>query len=259
MVMPATLEPILAHLPAFLLVLFRLTGLFIFAPMLAASVIPMRVKVLLALVLGFCIYPLIPPQPAIVITWGNAPFLAGGELLIGLAIGFGAALPLIAMQMAGQLMGQQLGIGLGEIFDPGFQESGEILGRLLLMIAMTLFLLMDGHHALLAVLIGSFRGVPLGGYAPDGQLLVVMTALLRSMLELAVRVAAPLLCLVLLEAIALGFVARTVPQLNILTVGLPLRLLLGMALIVVAIVAMSEAFVGSMRQVLVELGGLFGR
>lgn len=254
--MPATLEPILAHLPAFGLVLARMAGLFVIAPLFGSELVPARVKVLLAMSIGFCVYPLIPPQP-VQLTWGNAVFVAGGEVMIGLVIGFGAALPLIAMQTAGQLMGQQLGLGIAEVLDPGSDETSETLGRLLFLVALMIFLLMDGHHALLSVLIGSFRRVPLGGYAPDGEVLAIVIGLLTSMLELAVRVAAPLLCLVFLEAIALGFVARTVPQLNILTAGFPLRIILGLALIALAMGAMTDAFIGSMRQTLTALSRLF--
>ena len=178
-------------------------------------------------------------------------------MLIGLVIGFGAALPLIAMQMAGRLMEQQLGMGLAEMIDPGFEASADVLGRLLFLIALTLFLLMDGHHALLGVLVGSFHRVPLGGYTPDGGALTVLVGLLGAMVELAVRVAAPLLCLVFLEAIAMGFVARTVPQLNILTAGFPLRILMGLALVGAALAVMGDAFVGSMREVLTALARLF--
>lgn len=255
--MPPTLEPILPHIPAFMLVLFRMSGVFIFAPMFSGAAIPARVKVLLALSLSVCIYPLIPPQmPVQLSVWGMA-FAVGGEVLIGLVIGYAAMLPLLAMQMAGQLIGQQLGLGLAEVINPDFEDPSQVMGQLLLLIALVVFLLLDGHHAVLAALVHSFEHVPLAGYTPEGRMLSVVVGLLGAMFELAVRVAAPLLCLVFLETVALGFLARTVPQMNILSLGFPVRIVLGLGLMVVAVAAMGHAFADAIREAMRAVGTIF--
>lgn len=255
--MPESVNPILPHLPAFVLVLMRMTGLFVFAPLFGSNLVPARVKVMLALTLSVCVYPLLPPQVPVTAAPMSLAFAGAGELLIGMAIGYGAALPLIAMQMAGRLMGQQLGLGFSELIDPTADEQDEPLSRLLYLVALALFLLMDGHHAVLAVLIGSYQNVPLGGYTMEGKLLHAMVGLLGSMLELAVRIAAPLLTLVFLETVTMGFLARTVPQLNILSVGFPLRIVLGLALLAVTLAAMAAAFAGSMRETMAIMQGIF--
>ncbi len=255
--MPVSLEPILPHVPAFMLVLFRLSGIFFFAPALASSVIPVRVKVLLALVLTFCIYPIIPPQLPLELSLMTLSAAIGSELLIGLIIGYGASLPLVALQMGGLLMGQQLGLGLARVYNPEFNEETEIIGQFLFLTALTIFLLLDGHHAMLAALIGSFQTVPLGGYVPDGNILLLITGLLTSMLELAIRVAAPLLTLVFLESVAMGFIARTVPQINILSLGFPLRIMAGLLLTIAIVAGMSDAFQVSLRQTMNALLHVF--
>ena len=243
--MPGSLEPLLPHLPAFMLVFFRLTGIFIFGPVFGSSVLPMRVKVLLALVLAFCVYPIIPPQVPVHLSVAGLAVAVGTEILIGLIIGYGASLPLVAMQVGGLMMGHQLGLGLAQVFNPEFNEQSEVLSQFLFLVALTAFLLMNGHHAMLMALVNSFQSVPLGGYLPDGGLVYTITGLLTATFDLGLRVAAPLLCLVFLETIAMGFVARTVPQLNILSLGFPLRILLGMFLVVGAVAMMFQS-VGDM-------------
>jgi flagellar biosynthetic protein FliR len=255
--MPVSLEPILPHLPAFMLVLFRLSGIFFFAPALGSTAIPVRVKALLALVLAFCIYPIIPPQVPLQLSLMTLPAAIGSELLIGLIIGYGASLPLVALQMGGLLMGQQLGLGLARVYNPEFNEETEIIGQFLFLTALTIFLLLDGHHAMLSALIGSFQTVPLGGYMPDGNILLLITGLLTAMLELAIRVAAPLLTLVFLESITINFIARTVPQINILSLGFPLRIMAGLVLTIAIVAGMSDAFQLSMRQTMSALLRVF--
>ncbi len=252
--MSTGLEQLLPHIPAFLLVLFRLTGIFIFGPVFGSSVIPMRAKVLLALVLAFCIYPVIPPQVPVQLSLMTLAVAVGTELLIGLVIGYGASLPLVAMQIGGLMMGHQLGLGLAQVFNPEFNEQTEIMSQLLFFLALVAFLLLGGHHAMLVALVHSFESVPLGGYRMDGSVLDLVVGLLTATFELGIRVAAPLLCLVFLETIAMGFVARTVPQLNILSLGFPLRILLGFLLVagIVATMfdAVSEAIFQMMRNVI---------
>ena len=256
--MPSSLESILPHVPAFVLVLFRLSGIFLFAPLFGSNLIPMRVKVLLALVLSFCVYPLIPPQIPLELSLMTIAGAITSELLIGLLIGYGASLPLIALQLAGMLMGQQLGLGLARIFNPDLDDETEVLGQFFYLVALTIFLLLDGHHILLATLIRSFDHVPLGGYMADLAVLQVLTGLLTSMLELGIRVAAPLLTLVFLETVAMGFVARTVPQLNILSLGFPLRIILGFFMCIGLVAVMHDEFAASLRHALTAMMRVFG-
>lgn len=255
--MSDSLNTLLPHIPAFLLVMFRLTGIFVFAPMFGSSAIPVRVKVMLALVLAVCVYPMVPPQTPIglsVMTLGAA---VGSELLIGVAIGYGASLPLTAIQMGGMMMGQQLGLGLAQVFNPDFGEQTDVMGQFFFIVALTIFILLDGHHALLSVLVHSFDRIPLGGFIPGESVLQLMVGLLGAMYELAIRVAAPLLCIVFLETIAMGFVARTVPQMNILSLGFPLRILIGLLLIMAALAAMNDALAESIRQSMRAMGRVF--
>jgi flagellar biosynthetic protein FliR len=246
--MSTGLTHLLPHIPAFLLVMSRLTGIFMFGPVFGASVIPRRVKVLLALVLAFCIYPIIPPQVPVQLTMGNLIFAVAGELLIGAVIGYVASLPLVGMQLAGVMIGHQLGLGLAQVFNPEFDEQTEVFSQFMFLAALAAFLIMDGHHAMIHALVGSFETIQLGGYVPDGRIVTVVTGLLTSAFELAIKVSAPLLAVIFLETLAMGFVARTVPQLNILSLGFPLRLILGFGITAGLVTLMFDEMMAAMLE-----------
>ena len=239
--MPQSLLPLLPHIPALLLVMFRLTGIFLFAPLFGSNLIPARVKVLLALVLSLGVYPMVPPQTPVELALPTLAVAVGSELLIGVVIGYGASLPLVALQMGGMMMGQQLGLGLAQVITGQSGTRTDVTSQFFFVVALTVFLLLDGHHQVLTVLVRSFESIPLGGYAPRESMVRLIVGLLGSMYELAVRVAAPLLCLVFLETIAMGFIARTVPQFNLLSIGFPLRILMGLALIMALLSVMNDA------------------
>lgn len=262
-------DPILNHLPAWLLVFFRFTGIFILAPMFGSASIPARIRIMLALTLSICVYPMLlsPERPSLaliqpVIANGLPLWSLGGavgmELIIGVVIGYGAMLPIMGLQIAGNIADQQMGMGLGGLFNPELDEQGGIVSEFFFIIAIMIFVIIGGHRVLLNTLVGSFNDVPLGGFTPDGRMLDMIVALLASMFDLGLRVAAPLLCLVFLETLALGFIARTVPQLNILSIGFPLRILVGGALLVVSTATIAHAYAEEVHHALRQLSIYFG-
>jgi flagellar biosynthesis protein FliR len=266
--MPIDLTPLLPHLPVWALVLFRIAGIFFFAPVLGSAILPARVKVFLALGLSFCVYPmLLSPSSASaalmqntldsgVTFWGLAGAVLS-ELLIGAALGFGANLPLIGMQLAGQIADQQMGLGIGGVFNPDMQEDAGSVGQFFFLLATLLFLLAGGHRVLVATLVGSFGHIPLGGFTANGSMLSLLLGLLSASFELALRISAPLLCLVFLETIAMGFLARTVPQMNLMSVGFALRILIGSAILIGAMQIKASVFAEHTRGNLRELQMFF--
>ncbi len=255
-------------MPAWLLVLFRLAGIFAFTPLFSARTIPAVVKALLALGLSFCVFPLLLARgktgSAVVgsildsgLSLATVIPAVAAELLVGSVIGFCATLPLIGMQLGGRVVSQQMGLGLAEVFSPGEEQSG-ITSRFFYLLGLALFLILGGHRALLMMLVGSFDHVPLGGSIAGGESLDLMIGLLASSYELALHVAAPLLCLIFLETVAMGFITRTVPQLNILSIGFAVRIVLGAGTLIGAVGVASVVFIDVMEQTLGRLALFFG-
>ena len=257
--MPLDLGPLLPHLPAWLMVLFRLTGIFVLAPVLSQRVVPRLVKIFLAVGLSLCVYPVLlaPGKPSAPMVgsvvenglslWTLVPRI-GLELLIGFAIGYAASLPLIAMQVAGHMIGQQMGLAFATIVNPVFQDQSGVVDQLFFMLALALFVILGGHHVMFTALIGSFDKIPLGGFERFGDLLDMVVGLIQITFDLAIRVAAPLLCLIFLMTVGMGFIARTVPQMNILSVGFAIRIMAAAVFLMVVLPSGAEVFINVMQQ-----------
>ena len=160
------------------------------------------------------------------------PAAVAMELAIGYVIGFGANLPVVGMQIGARMIETQMGLGIAGVFNPELGTSTGPLGQLMGLFAIALFILLGCHRVALAALVGSFAYVPLGAFRIDAQVLDLVLGLLNSMFDLALRIGAPLLCLIFLETLAMGFIARTVPQMNILSIGFVLRIVAGAILLI---------------------------
>jgi flagellar biosynthetic protein FliR len=248
---------ILDHLPAALLVVFRIGGLMIFGPVFGSSVIPARIRVFTAFAIGLAAYGMLASKHDIgagltLNLWTLGPRIAM-ELLIGLVIGYVASLPLLAMQTGGLLMGQQMGLGFAQLYNPAIDDEADIVGQMMFFMALAGFLAVGGHEAMVLAVLNSFEHVKLGGFSPDTSVLTLSVGLLMSSLELALRVSSPLLALIFLETVAMGFVAKTVPQLNILSLGFPIRILGGLAIVVCGLVVISDVTMTSMNEAITAL------
>jgi len=250
----ADYQTFLNHIPPALLVIFRIGGLTIYGPVFASTVIPVRVRIFLAFIIGLACYPLLSARcfegVALKLDlWSLAPSITM-ELMIGLIIGYLSSLPLLAMQTGGLIMGQQMGLGFAQLYNPTIDDEADIVGQLLFFMALAGFVLMGGHESMLLAVLHSFDHVGLGRFALDMDVLNLITGMLVSSLELALRVAAPLLALVFLETVALGFLAKTVPQLNILSLGFPIRILVGLGVAALGLFVINDVAMDSLLETL---------
>jgi flagellar biosynthetic protein FliR len=236
------IDAIQPHIAPALLAIFRIGGLFIFGPLLSSSAIPVRVRVFLTFILGLAVYPALPAvagtQPSINEwnLWAIGAAIAM-EVTLGAVVGFLAGLPLMAARTGGLIMGQQMGLGFAQFFDPTLDDESDVVGQTLYLLALGGFLIVGGHEQMLLAVLNTFNHIPLGSFAIDADLVSLTCGMMLSAFEVALRVAAPLLALVFLESIAMGFLAKTVPQLNILSLGFPIRILAGLLIIAVGLAA----------------------
>lgn len=245
---------LLEHFPAALLVIFRIGGLAIYAPVIGAQIVPVQGRALFAIVLGFAIYPILYSEnvvyaPVNLDMWTLVPLLAL-EILIGMVIGFLANLPLLAVQISGSMMGQQMGLGFARIFNPTIGNSSDVIGQLLFFMALASFLLIGGLDAIVLAVLNTFHHMPLGTNIVDGSLLEMLLGVVLAGYEVAMRIAAPLLAIIFLQTISMGFVAKSVPQLNILSLGFPIRIIVGTAVIMISIGVTNEVLVVWIEDVL---------
>lgn len=231
-----SLDPILPHLLPLLTVVIRLTGLFIFTPILSSGSIPFQFKALLAFMFALAIYPFVPPIPldASIDLVQLVPLLFA-ELLIGIAIGLIASIPLLAVQMGGYVMGYQVGLSLAESFNPELDSNGSVSGDLLFYMAAFIFIGFGGLDILFATLAESFRTAPVGMFTSGDVPLDLLLAVLASGFDLALRIATPVMVIVSMIMIAMGFVMKTMPQINIMSIGFAAKIIAGLAILLVSI------------------------
>ncbi|MFO0894289.1 MAG: flagellar biosynthetic protein FliR [Phycisphaerales bacterium] len=243
------------HGTAALMVVFRLSGLAIFGPVLGSPAVPWKVRAYVVLALGACCYPAL--AGAIVVDapaspWGYAA-LAAGELTTGMVVGLLATLPMVAMQLGGLLSSQQLGLGFGRFYLPSMDDEGDAIEQMLFLLALVSFLAIGGLEQMVLAVLGSYDAIPPGGFPAAGDAVHALTGLLGGAFELALRVGAPILAIVTVESVAMGFVGRTVPSVNVLSIGFPLRILLGLALLATGIGVIHAAMHGFMDEAILSL------
>lgn len=239
----SNIQPLLDHVIPWMLVMFRIAGVFFMAPILTSVQIPRLYKALLVIMLSAAIYPIVRPSlvgPIRVDVWGLIPLIVS-ESLIGLAMGTIASIPLMSLEMSGVLMGQSMGLGLARVYNPEADFDADIIGQFLYYIGAGIFTALGGLELLMGGIIESFARVPLGGFATSRAPLELLTGTLSSGFELAIRVAAPVTGIVLLLIIVFGVVGKTMPQINIMSVGFAIKIIAGIAMLTLALYAIGNA------------------
>ncbi|QDV89176.1 flagellar biosynthesis protein FliR [Phycisphaerae bacterium RAS2] len=226
--MPLSLLQLEMLLPAFMMVLARTAGAVVAVPMFSNAQIPAMVKVLLAVTLGFVAFPVVMPMLPTDVSLTQAATGLASEFLIGELLGLAAGAALFAAQMAGNVVSQQAGLSLGQVFNPMLDEETTVLDQLWFFGALMFFFAFRGHLAVVSALLGSFELVPPMSITFDAGLLDVAAGLATSMFEATLRLAGPSVLALLATSLVLGFLTKTMPQLNILSVGFAFKVAVGL-------------------------------
>jgi len=215
-------------LVAFVLILMRAAGIFLSAPVFASRNIPVMLKASWILLISFLIFPLIGFKPEALPDVGlPLAFAVIREMLVGFSIGLGAALIFTGIQLAGQIIDIQMGLGMVNIIDPVTSTQISVMGQYYYLIATLVFLAIDGHHLIIRAVVESFNVIPLGQAHFTFALGAKMMNLFSQVFFIAFRVGAPVIGALFITNLVLGVVARTVPQMNVFIVGMPLNLAVG--------------------------------
>ena len=232
-----------------MLILARISGLFLSAPFFSRTAGPNRIKVILVLALTIVIYPLVSPWPhegegspmvmfhAIVI-----------ELIIGAILGMLVHWVLLSVQVAGGVMGFQMGLSMAMVMDPtsGLQEG--VLSNLLYLTGLMLFLVVDGHHLLLEGLARSFHSLPIGsGLPPAGTLLEAGVAALLRMFQLALLIAAPIIGFTKMLYLGMGLINKASPQIQVFFLSMPIAQMMGFVVLGLYLALIGEVLMREMH------------
>jgi len=245
---------ILTRLPVVLWTFVRFSAVLIAAPMFGARTVPVRVRVMLALLLAFTVAPQVSvPQDVAVFSVGGA-LLVVREALIGLSLGFLLQLMFAAMATAGEIIALSMGLAFANVVDPERGVSVPVVSQHFVVMATLMFLALDGHMALIALVFQSFEALPpaSAGLAASG--FFEIAAWVSRMFEAAVLVALPASASLLVAGISMGLIARSAPQLNIFAVGFPMTLMLGIAALMLSLPLLAPQFTDLMSAVFDHVG-----
>lgn len=218
------------HIGMFLLVLARVSAIFLIAPFLGSRNVPTTIRVALSVAVTFVLFPMLLERgvvslPDTLLAYCLVIFT---ELLIGWIIGFTASLTFSAIHMAGQILDMQVGFGVVNVLDPTTGQQVPIIGSFKYNLAIIIFLVTNGHHLLLTGLFESFRLVPILGAVLTPSITEIMVDLVSGIFVIAMKISVPVLVAIILTDVALGVLARTMPQMNIFIVGIPAKIFVGL-------------------------------
>lgn len=213
-------------LATFLLIFIRLTSFFLIAPIFSMRGVPNIFKLGFAFFVSLLVINVIGIHTQLTFD-GNYFVLILKEVIVGLLLGFIAAMFLYALQIAGGLIDLMMGFAIANVIDPQTGAQSPIMGNFKFMIAILVMLVTDGHHLLLRGILNSYYIVPLHHFLPIGEggmAQFLIEAFVKSF-AISLQIAAPIAASIFLVDVALGLISRTVPQMNMFVIGIPVKIL----------------------------------
>ncbi|MEI9923635.1 MAG: flagellar biosynthetic protein FliR [Bradyrhizobium sp.] len=239
---------------AFMLVFARVAAMVMVLPALGQSNIPVRIKIAIAVLLTLIILPL--HRAAYTIDMSSmTPLLISmlHEIVIGVVLGATAQVAMSALQVAGSVIAQQLGLGFVTAVDPTQGQQGVVIGNFLTMLGVTLLFATDSHHLIIAALNDSYAIFSPGDLVPSGDVAELATRAFTAAFKIGMQLSAPFLVFGLVFNIGLGVLARLMPQMQVYFVGVPLSILTGFLIFAAVLAAMMGTFLDYFVSVMHDL------
>ncbi len=218
----------------------RVLALFMSAPVLSHRAIPARVKIGLALAVAIVVSPASPASAPGIFS-AAAPLLLIQQILLGVTMGFAVKVVFAAIDLAGNIIGLQMGLSFASFVDPVNANQTPLVGSFLNLLATLLFLALDGHLILIASITNSFDLAPVSAQFFGGIGWERLTALGTGLFQFGLQLSLPVLATMLVINLTLGVMSRAAPQLNLFSVGFPLTALTGIVLFAVFLPNMMSA------------------
>jgi flagellar biosynthesis protein FliR len=249
----------LTEVLGFLLVLSRVGGLFVLAPVFSAAMIPMRIKLTLAMAISLALMPIAVHGQTVPMDVGDFSLLLLKEIGVGLVFAFPMALVGAAVQAGASVLDTLVGFSFSSILDPVNNQQTAILGQFYTLFAVMILLMSGGDHIMIEGLGASYHALPITAYPHIGALTVGALSAFAQVWAIGLEIAAPALVALMITDAAIGLVSRAVPQMNVFVVGMPAKILVGMTVIAATLPFVSNqiqaGLVQSVTQAVQTLGG----
>ncbi|MEA3423157.1 MAG: flagellar biosynthetic protein FliR [Bacillota bacterium] len=224
----------------YFLVLVRITSFIYTSVFFSTKGIPNLLKIGLSIVLSYIIYTAISIDIVVSESIIGYSMQIIFETVYGMALGFATYLVFVSIQMAGQLIDFQIGFSIGTTYDPVTQNKISIFGKIYYWLGFALFLAVDAHHYLILSLIRSYDIMPIGMKSIAIVNGLDFIFIFTNSFKVAFQIALPMLMILFLTDIIMGMLARTVPQINVFILGLPMKVLIGITVLIILIPAVSS-------------------
>lgn len=228
----------------------RILAVFTAAPILSSRAFPVRARIALAFFIAFAAQPSLQGQPLISINGPEALGTVVQQVGIGLAIGFTVRLIFAALELAGEVVGFQMGLGFASFFNPALNNQSSAVGRFYGQLAAFLFVVMNGHLIVLMAVIKSFDAFPLDQNFLEALKKMKLYELGTDLFASALWIALPVIGMLMFANLALGIVSRVAPQMNIFAIGFPVTLTVGLIGIAATVPLLDQPMLALMERVI---------
>lgn len=223
-----------AWIVAFFFPLMRILSLLVAAPPFNNAGLTMHIRLMLGLAIAIAITPALPPIAALEPASGLGLLIIAQQMIIGLAMGFSMRLVFTAVDLAGTMISTQMGLGFATAYDPLNTSNTPVVSEFLGLLALLMFMAMNGHLMVIATLVQSFTALPIG-LAPGAASWLNIANAGGLIFSAGVLLALPVVVALLIANIALGVLGRVAPQLNLMAIGFPITLVLGLVALYVSL------------------------
>lgn len=211
-----------------LLVFVRMSSIFVITPVFGRSELPAYLKIGLAF---FCSYTILPLLGDVQVEYTNLfsfAAIVAKEFLVGIIIGYVSFLVFSALYMAGMMIDIQIGFGMVNVLDPTMNTQVPLTGNFIYILTTMLLLAMDGHHILLSALYKSYSLLPINGFEFTEAMVNNISTIFSEVFLIGFKISIPVFAAMLLSEVSLGILSRTVPQMNVFVVGMPMKIGIGL-------------------------------
>ena len=217
------------HFATFLLLLTRVSGIFMISPFFGSLNIPIEIRAATSVAIAIVLFPVIDKLGAV----ENVPTVLSftvsvfSEMFVGWLIGFIAYVIFAAINMGGKVMDMQVGFAVVNVMDPTSGQQIPLIGSFLYNLGVMTLLVTNGHHMILYAITESCTLIPLSNSAPEPAIAMLIGNFTVGIFATGMKIAMPVTFAILMTNVGLGILARTMPQMNIFVVGIPMQLMIG--------------------------------
>jgi flagellar biosynthesis protein FliR len=251
-------QTLIALLESWVWPFFRVAGLLMTAPVIGTRSVPVRTRLVMAIAITIAIVPVIPVSTYLEPFTGPWLMTTIQQVIIGAAMGLTLRTIFVSLEIAGQAIGQLMGLMMASMVDPQNGNQVPVIGQFYLLLATLLFLSVDGHLIMIQALVNSFYNLPVGveGLSRDAAWQIINW--LGTILSTAVLIALPAMASLLIVNLAFGVMTRAAPQLNIFAVGFPIMIILGVFIVMFTLDGFIPHMVNLFDQAFTMLDSLMG-